>query len=426
LSRDTVSHFHLLNDPLVFNPPIRISLFCQFMGLKLTMQKSFFYGAVVLLFSIYLPAAHAYVGLCCGKCGGNMPLNIMGAGVPETKEFRFKISPMFMSMDGLADGGDSIKADSLLGMPMMMGEPTGKFMAVPTSMDMQMLNFTAGYSFSDDFFGAVMLMAKDNSMDMKFSSMMQGTTGKSGFTMKSSGIADTMLMGKYRLFTDDPLIPTHQASLMFGLSLPTGSIDEKNTKHPLVTRQSELLPYAMQLGSGTFDPTLGIVYSASRSPYWWGINAMYTARLHNNDRDYRLGNEFRFDLYGMFQFRHNLVAQVQLNGSHWSTIRGEMDESKTGVAGHATKNDPNSPFMTPLWETGNYGGRKLLATAGLQWQPAPLHIIELNVGAPIYQHLNGPQLEEKYRVMLTWYREIPTKASIRHTKHKTKESRLGF
>jgi hypothetical protein len=390
------------------------------------MRKSLVYWTMALLFAAHLPSAHAYVGLCCAKCGGNMPMNIPGGGIPETKEFRFKLSPMYMSMDGLADGGDSVSADSLLGMPVMMGQPTGKFMAVPTGMDMKMLNFTAGYSFTDDLFGGVMLMYKRNSMDMKFNSMMQTMTGQSGFTMESSGIADTMLMGKYRLFSDDPLIPTREASLMFGLSLPTGSIDEKNSNHPLAMRQSEQLPYGMQLGSGTYDPTLGLLYQGSKSPYWWGANAMYTARLYNNERDYRPGDEFRLDLYGMFQFRYNMLAQVQLNGSYWGKIHGEMDESKTGASGHVTKNDPTSPYMTPLWDPDNYGGRKVLATVGFQWQPASLQIIDLNVGVPVYQHLNGPQLEEKYRVMLTWYVEIPTKASVRYVKHKAGESGLGF
>ncbi len=390
------------------------------------MPKSLFYWMASLSIAIYLPSAQAYIGLCCGKCGGNMPMNIMGAGVPETKEFRLKVSPITMSMDGLGDGGDSISADSLLGMPVMMGQPTGKFMAVPTAMDMQMLNVTAGYSFTDDLFGAVMLMYKDNSMDMKFNSMMRGMTGRSGFSMHSSGVADTMLMGKYRLFSDDPLVPTRQTSLIFGLSLPTGSIDAKNSNHPLAIRQGEQLPYSMQLGSGTYDPTLGIVYSASKSPYWWGVNAVYTARLHDNDRNYRLGNEFRFDLYSMYQPRHDFVAQVQLNGSYWKKIRGEMDEAVSGASGRVIQNDSRSPYMTPMWNTDNYGGRKLLTTLGLQWQPAPLHILEFDVGVPLYQHLNGPQLEEKYRVMLTWYVEIPTQASVRHVKHKTEESHLGF
>jgi len=382
----------------------------------------------LLLFSIaaWAPMANAFVGLCCGKCGGNMPMNIPGGGIPETHEFRFKFSAMTMGMDGLARDGNAVSAASQLGMPMMMGQPTGQFMAVPTSMDMRMLNFTMGYSFSDRLFGGVMLMHKDNSMEMQFSDMMAMNTGVPGFTMESSGVADTMLMGKYRLYADDPLIPSKQASFFFGLSLPTGSIEETNSNHPIAMRQSELLPYGMQLGSGTYDPTIGILYQGSASPYWWGVNAMYTARLHDNDRDYRLGDEARVDLYGMYQFRSNLLAQLQLNIEHKDKIDGQMDSVLSGASGHVTQGMASSPFTTPLYDTNNYGGQKVLATVGLQWQPAPLNIIDINVGIPVHQNMNGLQLEEESRVMLTWYRELPTKNSIRFKKPKGKEGSLGF
>lgn len=371
--------------------------------------------------------AQAYVGLCCGKCGGNMPMNIPGGGVPETHEFRVKLSPMSMHMEGLRDGTNSIDPDSLLGMPVMMGSPTGKYMAVPLSMDMNMFNVTAGYSFSDDLFGGVMLMWKQSSMDMRFNSMMQTTTGREGFTMKSSGLADTMLMGKYRLFTDDPLIPSSQMSLLFALSLPTGSIDERNTEHPVAMRQQELQPYGMQLGSGTYDPSIGLLYQASTSPWWWGVNARYTARLYDNDRNYRLGNEALLDTYAMFQFHPQWLVQAQLNAKYQGKIRGEMDEYTRGDSGHATLGDPSSPATTLLWDTDNYGGTQLFATLGLQWQPAALHIIDLNVGLPLYRNLNGPQLEEDYRVMFTWYVELVTRKSRRYDMQaKPGDSKLGF
>ena len=371
--------------------------------------------------------AMAYIGLCCGKCGGNMPMNIPGGGIPETHEWRVKLSPMFMRMDGLRDGTDSVNPNSLLGMPVMMGQPTGKFMAVPTDMDMSMLNLTLGYSVSDDFFAGIMLMWKRNDMDMLFNSMMQGVTGREGFTMKTDGLADTMLMAKYRLFSDDPLIPTSQASLLFGLNLPTGSINQKNSEHPLNFRQQEQIPYSMQLGSGTFDPTIGLLYQGSGSPWWWGANAAYTARLYDNKRDYRLGNEFRLDLYGMYQIRHDFLVQAQLNGSDQDSINGEMDEARSGESGHVVQGDPDSPYMTPLWDPGNYGGTQLFATLGFQWQPAPLHIVDFTVSVPLYRDLNGPQLETDYRVMLTWYIEFPTKKSIRYGIGRAKsDSRLGF
>ena len=386
-------------------------------------NKQWLMGISLAVLSVMSGGVQAYVGLCCGKCGGNMPMNIPGGGVPETHEYRVKISPMVMSMDGLRDGTSSVDGDSLLGMP-----AAGKFMAVPTSMEMRMLNITAGYSFTDDLFGGVMMMWKQNSMDMKFNSAMQTMTGQEGFTMKSGGLADTMLMGKYRLYTDDPLIPSKQYSLLFALSLPTGSIDQRNDEHPLAMRQNELLPYGMQIGSGTYDPTIGLLYQASSSPWWWGVNASYTARLYDNDRDYRLGNEARLDGYAMYQFSPSWLVQGQLNAKHQGKISGEMDEYTSGASGHAMQGVASSPAMTPLWDTSNYGGTQLFTTLGLQWQPAPLHIVDFNVGLPLYRDLNGPQLEEDYRVMLTWFVEIVTEKSRRFgKKDKMKgDSKLGF
>jgi len=381
-------------------------------------------GLTGLFLLIFASQASAYIGLCCAKCGGNMPMNIPGGGIPETHEFRFKISPMYMHMDDLRDGTGDIAPAGILGVP-----GPGVYMAVPTEMEMRMLNLSAGYSFSDRFFAGAMVMYQENNMDMLFNAGMQGMTGLPGFAMKSSGIGDIMLMAKYRLFADDPLVPKRQASLFFGLSLPTGSIDEKNSTHPLALRRTEQLPYGMQLGSGTFDPSIGLLYQGSSSPWWWGVNGIYTARLYDNSRDYRLGDEFRLDGYAMYQFRHDLLAQVQLNAEYKGKIDGVMDEYATGASGHAMQGNTASPPMTPLWETDNYGGSKLFATVGLQWQPAPLHIVDLNVGIPLHQDLNGPQLKSDYRVMLTWYIELPTNKSIRYNLKAPKpegESTLGF
>lgn len=381
------------------------------------------YLLLVALFILINPfSVEAYIGLCCGKCGGNMPMNTLGGGVPETKEFRLKVSPMFMKMDGLRNGTNAINNDSLLsGM-------SADYMAVPTSMEMKMTNLAVGYSFTDDFFGGIMVMWKKNEMDMKFGNMMKMATGKDEFIMESDGFADTMIMTKYRLYTDDPLIPLKQVSLFFGLSIPTGSINEKNSTHPLAQRAVEQLPYSMQLGSGTYDPTIGLLYQGSSSPWWWGANMVHTARLSDNDKGYRLGNEVRLDLYSMYQVRYDTVLQFQLNGQYQGKIKGEMDDVTNLSVGKSTIMMPTgSGYTTPLWDTANYGGKKLLLTGGVQWQPFPLHIIDLNIGIPIYQNLNGPQLEEDYRVMLTWYIEIPTSKSIRYTGGtKQEKSRLGF
>jgi len=378
--------------------------------------------ASVLILALPQQAA-AYIGLCCGKCGGNMPMNIPGGGIPETHEFRFKLQPMQMHMSGLQSGSNDVNVSSVLGMP-----AAGLYMAAPTSMDMTMLNFAAGYSFTDDFFAGVMGMYTDNRMDMRFNSTMQTMTGQTGFTMKSKGIMDTMLMAKYRLYADDPMIPSQETSLFAGLSMPTGSIDERNTTHPLAMRQKELLPYGMQLGSGTWDPIIGALYQGSTSPWWWGVDARYTLRTGANKRGYRLGNRTQLDAYLMYQPHVQFVIYGELNGDWQQRLHGQADEALSGASGHAIQGAAASPYMTPLWNPANTGKQQVFTTLGVQWQPVPLQIVDVGVQLPVYQRMNGLQLKDKWRLMLTWYVEIPTSKSVRAygRSHTPADAALGF
>ena len=187
-----------------------------------------------------------------------------------------------------------------------------------------------------------------------------------------------------------------------------------------------MLPYGMQLGSGTVDPSLGLLYQRSASPWWWGVDAVYPARLYDNRRGYRLGDAARIDAYWMHQLRYDFLVQAQLNASRQGRIRGQMDAYGSGQSGHATANDPASPAMTPLWDPANYGATRAYATLGMQWQPKPLHILDLSVQLPIYQRLNGIQLKDSYRIMFTWYMEFPTARSVRHLTADAADPALGF
>jgi len=255
---------------------------------------------------------------------------------------------------------------------------------------------------------------------------MTAMTGQPGYTMKSHGFADTMLMIKYRLYADDPLIPTSQFSRLAGVSLPSGSISERNSVHPLAVRRTELLPYGMQLGSGTVDPILGLLYQGSRSPWWWGLDTTYKGRWYDNSRNYRLGHQYKADAYLMNQISYNFTWQAQVNFEWNGRIHGQAGEALNGFSGHATHGSASSPFMTPLWDPLNYGGVKTSVTLGAQWQPVPFHILELAVKLPVYQRLNGVQLKNQFGVMFTWYMEIPTSKSIRYLTHPTGSSELGF
>jgi hypothetical protein len=392
----------------------RISLI-QFVEVKMFKKKTGF----IALFSSFIvmawmTAAQAYVGLCCAHCGGNMPLNIFGGGIPETHEFRFKISQSIMSMDGLRDGTDNVLASTLVGVP-----NGSKFVAIPESMDMNMTMVGGAYSFTDDF--AVMAMGSYISNEMRMQIRAQNGNN---FTMTSDGIGDLTVLGKYRLYKDDNLVPTKQVSMIFGLSLPTGAIDRHFTRNTVAGQNGTILPFKMQLGSGTLDPIIGFTYQGSRDPWWWGFNTQLEAHVYNNEQGYHRGQEFRYDLYAMRQVHDKVVVHAQLNGWYEGHYSAEPYNQRVLGNGHLG-GTPTGAFTSPLFDPNNYGGHKMALSAGVQFQPIPLHILELTGSVPIHQDLNGPQLKDAYMLRLSYYVEVPTKKSRRYKGFSAPKA-LGF
>lgn len=372
-----------------------------------------------IVFFIFTPLAQAYIGLCCAHCGGNMPMNLVGAGIPETHEYRFKLSQMFMNMGPLRDGTDTVNNTDIL------GTPNGTTFAVaPERMRTYMTMGSAAYSFTDNF--ALMMMASyiRNEMDMEFNQPLQASTGQKGFTMFSDGISDLTLLGKYRLYADDHLAPTNQVSMLFGVSLPTGSIDKKFSRNPVAGQNGTILPFRMQTGSGTVDPIIGLTYQGSSDPWWYGANFKLEAHVYDNDQGYHRGQELRYDLYLMRQVHPRAVLISQLNYWYEGKYSNEPFNQRVNGEGHAGFN-PNNGFLSPLFDPQNYGGHQLGITFGIQFQPIPLHIMELVATLPIYQDLNGPQLQQDFMIQFTYYIELPTKKSRRYVGFEPPKE-LGF
>ena len=373
-------------------------------------NKVVFFLSFIML--SWVSVAQAYIGLCCAHCGGNMPLNIFGGGIPEPKEFRFKLSQMIMEMGPLRDGTDEISNDDLI------GSANGtNFPALPTDMQMYMTMIGAAYSFSDDF--AVMGMTSyiENTMRMNL-------RNGNDFTMTSGGIGDVTLLAKYRAYADDNMVPTNQVSVLFGLSLPSGSINKKFSNHTNDTFNGSLLPFKMQLGSGTVDPIIGLTYQGSRDPFWWGFNTQLEGHIYDNEQGYRRAQELRYDFYAMKQVHDKVVVHAQLNGWYEGKFSDEAYDVRVLGAGHNALSTANN-LVSPLFDPDNYGGHKLHFGLGVQFQPLPLHVMELTASVPIHQDLNGPQLQDNWMVQFTYYAEVPTKKSRRYKGFSPPKS-LGF
>jgi hypothetical protein len=388
--------------------------------LKMKRVLSIFFLVLNLAVWFVQSSAEAYVGLCCAHCGGNMPMNIPGGGIPETHEFRVKVGQNFMRMGPFRSGTTDVSTTSLLGVPTQ----DGKFVVAPSEMRMWMTMASVAYSFTDRFALMAMTGYRYNEMDMEFNALANAATGSNGFTMKSDGMSDFKVMGKYRLFADDDLAPTNQLSAIVGLSFPTGEVDSRFRNNPIPGVNDTLQPFRMQQGSGTYDPILGLTFQTAKDPYWFGLNAIYTGRWMDNEQGYHQGQEVKVDTYAMYQFHPKALFEVQLNFHHEGQYSNEPDAQRFEGAGHVGFN-PASPFTSPLFNPDFYGGTKLNITGGFQYQPFDLQIVELLVSTPIVQNLHGPQLSEDWRIMFNYYIEIPTKKSRRYVGTKAPKE-LGF
>lgn len=212
--------------------------------------------------------------------------------------------------------------------------------------------------------------------------------GYGNFIIKSEGLGDIKVGIQHRIEIDWP----GNISLNAGLSVPTGSIDELGDTPRSPGEQQ--LPYTMQLGSGTWDVTLGYLWSSADSK--WRSSAKTIIRLGKNDRNYRLGNHYSTLLIRQFElvsiFRPYMGLELRL----LEKIDGQDDEIT--VPG-------NFPYPASITNPDLFGGTSinLLAGAELKTQYGAWQI---DLGSPLYQNLNGPQSQNKLKFSLQFSRAL--------------------
>ncbi len=307
-----------------------------------------------------------------------MGKNMMGAaglvphGIMVGKAGRWMISYHFMveRLEGNLVGTKRVSEASIL----------GGFEAAPTDMTMQMHMFMVMYALTDKL--TVMAM-------VPYTKMTMGELHRDGTHSmeRSHGIGDVELGINYVLYAREDL--RHRFLLNAAIGLPTGSI---NARDP----EGERMEYPMQLGSGTFSLKPGITYLGQAVPWGWGAEFMPTIRVGRNSVGYRLGNRFQPSVWAGRQV------------TPWLSLIGRAE-------GDITKNiEGADPLLDPLSEPTKdpnlQGGRRLDLVFRANFHPnkGPLmgHGFVVDVVKPIYQSLDGPQLERRCAVRLGWHWEF--------------------
>ncbi len=309
------------------------------------------------------------------KADSHAPITVMGDHIHSKGEWMVSYRFMSMSMEDNLEDSDSISPEDIvtnLANP-FDGPPTVR--VVPVDMTTQMHMFGLMYAPTD----AVTLMAMVNFLDKEMDHItfmgMTGTTRLGTFTTETSGLGDIKLSLLWGLIN----APESKLHLNIGVSLPTGDIEESGTVLTPMNMEADLrLPYAMQLGSGTYDFQPGITYTGFADRVGWGAQYMATLRLGENDEDYTLGKVHTLSGWGSYRFADSLSASLQLS---YHDV-GKIDGRDELIAAPVQTANPD-----------NYGGERLDLGLGINFVTHHGHRFALEYEIPIQQDVNGVQME---------------------------------
>ncbi|MGJ8671429.1 transporter [Rubritalea sp.] len=305
-----------------------------------------------------------------GRADGHAPIGIMADHTHNAGEWMFSYRYMKMHMDGLYDGDSKISPGN-----------TG-YMVVPTEMEMDMNMFGMMYAPSDNLTLTAMTNYVKNSMEMEITmGMMAGSQTK----MKSEGWGDTSLGGLYKFYDND----NKRAHLGLSLSLPTGSTDETfRTPMGIIANQ----PFAMQLGTGTYDLLPSLTYLDQPNDFWsWGAQLNGRIHLGRNDEGYSYGDKISASSWAAANVADWASLSFRLAASSWGRIDGNTVNSVNAM----------NPNMSSAADPDNQGGTRIDAGVGLNlWHPTSGFRVATEFAIPLYQKLNGPQLGQDWSLTL--------------------------
>ena len=328
---------------------------------------------IVLLLLLTLNAT--YADTPSARPDSHAPIGVMGDHGHKTGEVMLSYRFMIMDMQGLQSGTTSLETPDVL----------KDFMITPTQMRMQM--HTLGAMFAPHDRITLMAMTGYQQRNMEMEGAHHHKEGHhehavSTHEMSSAGIGDVKLESLLTLWKTDHLNLIGN----IGVSLPTGSIAR-------IGVDGRVLPYPMQLGSGSFEGMSGVTLFGYHGHWSYGSQLRGTFPLHTNANEYRHGNTVTATAWG--------ARRV----NDWLSLGGRLLFSQSG---HITGNHPDLNLnMSPSHRPDFRGGTRLdVAVSSNLIVPSgnPLEGQRLAVEfqMPIYQNLTGTQLKNRWRLILGW------------------------
>lgn len=186
----------------------------------------------------------------------------------------------------------------------------------------------------------------------------------------ASGFGDLTVFGRYTVMQRDQPGRNFRIAPFAGIKAPTGNDDKRDAMG--------VLPPNVQVGSGSWDPLVGVVSTYQTLDYQ--LDGQISYQINNEANDFEAGDVARLD--GSLQYR---LWPKTLGGGVPAFVYGVIEASLI----HQQKNRFNSK------SDDDSGGSRLFLTPGIQYVTRRW-IAETAVQVPVIQHLNGDALENDY------------------------------
>lgn len=242
----------------------------------------------------------------------------------------------------------------------------------PSALDRELnVNSVTGvyvYGFTEKFTGILIVPLLDKKLEFT-------SAGGGRITRDTSGLGDVRTLLKYRVFTKDAPGKSHRLGVFGGIEWPTGEDDASDGMGRL--------PQTLQLGSGSFDPILGLVWTTQKLS--GEIDADLGYKFNTEANDFEFGDVAFYNV----SYQHRLWPRELPDEGVPSFFYGVIELNGT----YAAKNEVGGR------SDGDSGGHTVFLSPGMQWVSVRW-VVEASVQLPIFQDLNGEALEVDYAVTL--------------------------
>jgi len=296
-------------------------------------------------------------GFACSSCGCTLSSDWSSQGIAPSGEgvrvdFRFD----YFDQDQLRSGTKKVDRGSL---------------EIPNEHEIQQTTINRNYALGIDYspnedWGVNLQLPY---FDRYHTTIAPGDTEIS--TSHTQGIGDVRLVGRYLGFT-----PDHSIGAQLGVKLATGSFDNTFISGP---QAGEPLDRGLQPGTGTIDLLVGgFTFGAFSRDWDYFAQGMLQQPLNSRD-GFRPGTGFNLNAGVRYMAYEHFVPSLQINA------RIEARESGENA------------------DVDNSGATLVYLSPGLNFQVAGALHGYAYVQLPIYQRVNGLQLEPRYTATVGIY-----------------------